>query len=232
LHPQALFRSGNSTDSSIDFPENQAAERVCDIPSGAVSDSDQTMCDAADQKSALPSASIPNNDNNSNGTTAPCSMDCDEELESFDGYEPWDSWEDSVAAMWLVRGNIPCSELNLQLQTLREPGFDNSRLPPNVDAIRAKLRLLPLQKVHQVPVTIERRKNKRPDAVDNRMFFYFDMIATLRRAFADPVIRKLIGTNERDLTIVPEKQANFLDCDFSRDPARLSVLCSMVLTAR
>jgi len=170
----------------------------------------------------LPAAALPDEPHQGPGGIAP-----GEQLpRSSSGYEPFDSWEEVCIAHLYARNRIPRTELDLLLRLLKERSFDNRKLPTCIEDLLSKINQLPLPTVSEMFVDIHKRKNKLTEVVDCKSVFYFDVEATIRRAFADPLVRETIRTTAP--TPIPDAnervQVNFLDSDFSRNPVSVSKL--------
>lgn len=149
---------------------------------------------------------------------------------SKEDFYPFSSWEEVVIAIFYARNRIPRTEMDLLLRCLRDKSFDTRKLPASIADLLPSLRKLPVPALSTVVVDIEKRKkDKTVETVDSKQVFYLDMEATLKRAFADPVIRKTILTNAREGDIKAPSQ--FLDSQFAKDPTPVSKLVSVSFRA-
>jgi len=140
-------------------------------------------------------------------------------------FYPFGSWEEAAMATLYVSGKIPRTTMDRLLRTLREPGFDSSRLPADAGQLVDKIRKLPVPKLHSLIVNIMKRDRltKQLKPVDTKEMFYFDVEETIARVLADPELRKSL-----DLSPLPAEplssQSNMRDTAFAADPARFSTL--------
>jgi hypothetical protein len=130
-------------------------------------------------------------------------------------YYPFASWEQAAFSALLVRGRTPRSELDLLLRTLREPGFDCSKLPTSCDELDLCIRKLPIPRITQCAVDIYKRgKNGERKLVDSQPTFYFDLEETIRTMLADPMILPTLNFDS----------SRFHTSNFGRSPLLASTL--------
>ena len=154
-----------------------------------------------------------------NARNSPISSD-----ERDNSFFPFSSWEAAAMAALFVSGKMPRTTMDLLLRTLREPGFDPSRLPASVDDLLDQLRKLPVPRVHTMTVDVRKRtRAKQPQIVDTKAVFFFDVEETIRRVLADPQLRPTLDLSPLPRA-APDSQSNLRDTEFCQDPSRFSVL--------
>jgi len=110
------------------------------------------------------------------------------------------------------------------LRCLREPGFDNTKLPPSVDDVLTRIRKLPVPSLHTQTVDILKRRKQKVEVVGAQQIYYFDIEETLRRAFADPMVRATLHLDPPSGD--PLETRKFRDSLFAHNPIPISKLVS------